>query len=198
MRYKVIHIYGASGSGTSTLGEEISKRYDYFHMDTDDYYWLPTDPRFSKKRSIEERLFLMKRDIKAHDAVVITGSLVDWGDELIPYFDLAIRVVTDQSVRLERIHMREKERFGSRIETGGDMFEQHVEFMNWAAKYDTGDVSMRSKANHDEWQKRLMCRQIEVDGGKPMEEIKDKLKKAGYDLIITEWTEYYDKAFAGK
>ncbi|RKD30140.1 P-loop NTPase family protein [Lacrimispora algidixylanolytica] len=171
MRYKVIHIYGASGSGTSTLGEEISKRYDYFHMDTDDYYWLPTDPRFSKKRSIEERLFLMKRDIKAHDAVVITGSLVDWGDELIPYFDLAIRVVTDQSVRLERIHMREKERFGPRIETGGDMFEQHVEFMNWAAKYDTGDVSMRSKANHDEWQKRLMCRQIEVDGGKPMEEI---------------------------
>jgi adenylate kinase family enzyme len=171
MKYKVIHVYGASGSGTSTLGEEINKRYGYYHMDTDDYYWLPTDPRFREKREIKERLLLMKQDIKAHEAVVITGSLVGWGDELIPYFDLAIRVVTDKNVRLERIYKREKERFGSRIESGGDMYEQHLEFMRWAGQYDTGDITMRSKANHDEWQKQLMCRQIEVDGVRPVAEI---------------------------
>lgn len=171
MKYQVIHIYGASGSGTSTLGEAISRRYHYFHMDTDDYYWLPTNPSFTTKRDIEERLFLMKRDIKDHEGVVITGSLVDWGDELIPYFDLAIRVVTDQSVRLERIKKREKERFGSKIEAGGDMFDQHRVFLDWASQYDTGDVTMRSKAMHDNWEKRLTCKRISVDGGKTVEEI---------------------------
>jgi hypothetical protein len=146
-------------------------------MDTDDYYWLPTNPRFTIKRDIEDRLILMKRDIKDHEGVVITGSLVDWGDELIPYFDLAIRVVTDQSVRLERIRKREKERFGSRIEAGGDMYHQHTVFMDWASRYDTGDVTMRSKALHDSWEKFLTCRQIVVDGGKPVNLIMEELKQ---------------------
>lgn len=32
----VIHIYGASGSGTSTLGRKISDELGYKFMDTDD------------------------------------------------------------------------------------------------------------------------------------------------------------------
>lgn len=39
----------------------------------------------------------MKKDILNSDKVVISGSLVDWGDDLIPYFTLAVRVVTDKS-----------------------------------------------------------------------------------------------------
>lgn len=167
---KVIHIYGASGSGTTTLGKAISNQFGHFHMDTDDYFWLPTDPMFTQKRSIDERIRLMKQDIQAHDKVVITGSLVDWGDVLIPYFDLAIRVVTDINIRLERLQRREYERFGYRIEQGGDMFKEHTEFLEWAAAYDTGDVTMRSKAKHDIWQDLLKCRQIVVDGNLPVEE----------------------------
>lgn len=34
----VIHIYGASGSGTSTLGRKISEELGYKFMDTDDYF----------------------------------------------------------------------------------------------------------------------------------------------------------------
>ena len=80
----VIYIYGASGSGTSTLGRKISEELGYKFMDTDDYFWLPTNPRYTTKRSKEERLALMKKDISENDNVVISGSLVDWGDELIP------------------------------------------------------------------------------------------------------------------
>jgi len=39
----VIHIYGASGSGTSTLGRKISEESGYKFLDTDDYLWLPTN-----------------------------------------------------------------------------------------------------------------------------------------------------------
>lgn len=160
----VIHIYGASGSGTSTLGKFIAKQLGYTFMDTDDYFWLPTNPKYTTKREVTERLQMMKKDISRSDKVVISGSLVDWGDELIPLFTLAIRVVTDKDVRIRRLKEREKVHFGSRIEPGGDMYENHLEFMEWAAAYDNGDVNMRSKTKHDEWQKLLRCKQIVVNG----------------------------------
>ena len=43
-----IHILGASGVGTSTLGVALSKHLPHTHLDTDDYYW--TD-KFTKKRN---------------------------------------------------------------------------------------------------------------------------------------------------
>ena len=166
---QIIHIYGASGSGTSTLGKKISESLGYQFMDTDDYFWMPTNPKFTTKREPKERLRLMKADIESAQNVVISGSLVDWGDELIPFFTLVIRLVTDTQVRLERIKQRESERFGKRIELGGDMYDQHQAFLKWAAAYDTGDVEMRSKANHDQWQELLPCRQLILDGGVDLE-----------------------------
>ena len=130
---QVIHIYGASGSGTSTLGRKICEELGYFFMDTDDYFWMPTDPMFTTKRPVEERLEMMKKDIAEHDNVVISGSLVDWGDELIPQFTLAIRLFTDTEVRLQRLHEREGRKFGARIEEGGDMYEEHLAFLSGRA-----------------------------------------------------------------
>ena len=107
---QIIHIYGAAGAGTSTLGKKISEELDYKFMDTDDYFWLPTNPRFTQKREKSERLRLMCEAIELADNVVLSGSLVDWGDELIPLFTLAIRLETDTALRIERIKAREKER----------------------------------------------------------------------------------------
>ena len=33
------------------------------------------------------------------------------------------------------------------------MYENHRQFIEWASNYDNGDVNMRSKAKHDEWEK---------------------------------------------
>lgn len=87
---QIIHIYGASGSGTSTIGKKICDELGYRFMDTDDYFWSPTNPKFTRKREVNERLRLMKEDIKISENVVISGSLVDWADELIPQFTLVI------------------------------------------------------------------------------------------------------------
>lgn len=160
----VIHIYGASGSGTSTLGKRLSKKLGYRWMDTDDYFWLPTNPPYTTKREIPERIRRMKRDIAEAENVVISGSLAGWGDELIPFFTLAVRLVTDTDVRIERIRCREKEKLGTRIELDGDMYQHHLEFLEWAKAYDTGDTHMRSRAKHDEWQKLLQCEIMVLDG----------------------------------
>lgn len=102
--------------------------------------------------------------------MIISGSLVDWGDELIPLFTLVIRLKTATDIRIERLKRREYEHFGSRIEIGGDMYEDHQEFLAWAAAYDHGDINMRSKAKHDEWQKLLQCKQIRLDGSMDVKE----------------------------
>ena len=160
----VIHIFGASGSGTTTLGKKIALELGYRHIDTDDYFWLSTDPKFIMKRPKEERLALMKQDIEEAENAVISGALVGWGDPLIPYFTLAVRMEIPQDIRIERLRKRERERFGSRIEPGGDMYEQHLEFIEWAKTYDTGDVTHRSKMQHDAWQKTLPCEVLPLDG----------------------------------
>lgn len=161
----VIHIFGASGSGTTTLASVLSKRLDFYHMDTDHYYWLPTDPMFTEKRPVPERIRLMNADIDASgNGAVISGSLTGWGDPLIPRFTLVVRVVTDAQTRIERLTKREFQRFGQRILEGGDMYAQHLEFLEWAGRYDTGGMNMRSKQTHDAWQSVLPCPAIEVNG----------------------------------
>lgn len=165
----VIHIYGASGSGTSALGKKICGELGFTFMDTDDYFWLPTNPPYTAKKSTKERLALMKKDIAESDNAVISGSLTDWGDELIPLFTLAVRLVTDTKIRIERLKAREKQKFGDRIMPGGDMYKNHTEFIEWAEQYDAGSIDMRSKAKHDEWQKLLLCRRIVLNGADDLE-----------------------------
>ncbi len=168
MKKQVIHIYGASGSGTSTLGRAISDAWNFSFLDTDDYFWLPTNPKYTVKRAVSERILLLRRDIAASQRVVLSGSLVDWGDELIPLFTLAIRLETATAVRMARLKEREAAEFGTRILPGGDMYQQHQDFLQWAAQYDTGSVNMRSSANHDAWQKLLPCRKIVLNGANPI------------------------------
>lgn len=173
----VIHIFGASGSGTSTLGKALCEELAFRWMDTDDYFWMPTNPGFTVKRSPEQRLSLMRQEIAEAGNVVISGSLAGWGDPLIPQFTLAIRVVTDTEVRITRIRQREKARFGDRIEKGGDMYQQHLDFLAWARSYDTGGPNMRSKAEHDHWQKLLPCPLLVLDGGRDLHENVVEVKK---------------------
>jgi len=165
----VIHIFGASGSGTSTLGRKICEKTGFRFMDTDDYYWMDTDPKYTQKRPPEERVALMLADMGKAENVVISGSLCKWGDALVPYFTLAVRVETDTAVRIARLKKREWEHFGSRIHEGGDMYRLHTEFIEWASGYDDGDVTMRSKAMHDEWQKKLACPLLCVNGAEELE-----------------------------
>lgn len=174
----VIHIFGASGSGTSTLGAALASALGYRWMDTDDYYWVPSDPMFTVRREPRERVEMIKKDIADSHGAVVSGALAGWGDELIPCFSLAVRLVTDTQVRLDRIQAREYARFGDRILEGGDMHEQHLSFMDWAASYDTADTSIRSKQEHDLWQQKLTCPLVTLDGSMPINELISIIKKS--------------------
>ena len=173
-----IHIFGASGSGTSTLGRFCAETLGYRFMDTDDYFWLPTDPPYTTSRDPEKRLQMIRADFDKSSGAVLSGALIPWGDPLIPLFTLVVRVVTPTDVRMERLKIRESDAFGSRIEPGGDMYEDHLEFMAWAERYDTAGLEQRSKVLHDAWEKSLPCPVIRVDGTKPCDEIFSDIKNA--------------------
>lgn len=63
------------------------------------------------------------------------------------------------------------------------MYTHHIEFIEWARKYDTGSVDMRSKAKHDEWQKLLQCKQIVLDGSDDLEENFKKMQVEMYSVM---------------
>lgn len=168
--YTVIHILGASGSGTTTLGRAIADRWGVAHLDTDDYFWLPTDPPYTAKRDIADRIALIRADIHRHGKCVLTGSLCGWGDELIPEFSLVVFVVTPTDVRVARLRDRERAKFGERILPGGDMHGEHEKFIAWAASYDGGGLEMRSRIRHEQWLEGLPCPIVRVDGAAPAEE----------------------------
>ena len=170
MNYRAVHITGASGSGTTTLAKALRQRFGYIHLDSDDFFWEPTDPPFVKKRPIEERQKLMLEEIEKAPKFVLSGSLTGWGDIFIPRFDLVVYVKTPTEVRIKRLKEREYHRFGDRILPNGDMYEDHQKFLKWAAGYDDGGLEMRSALHHKQWLRLITCPVITVDGTRTTDE----------------------------
>lgn len=175
MSVKIIHITGASGSGTTTIAKAIQEHFGYTHLDTDDFFWEDTDPPFTQKTSLHERRLKLGNAMKAAGKCVISGSLTEWGDVFIPQFDLVLYVSTSTTVRLERLRQRELQSFGDRILPGGDMFDNHQKFIQWAAQYDTGGPDMRSAGHHKKWLEQIPCPVIFLDGAAPLHETLAKL-----------------------
>ena len=159
-----IHIVGASGSGTTTLGSAIGQAYGHVHLDTDDYYWQPTDPPFSVKREPSARMEMLGAALDAHPRWVLSGSLCGWGDVFLSRFDLVIFLYVPTDVRLARLLDRERHRFGAEtLAPGGATHAVHEAFMVWAAGYDDGGEEMRSRRQHERWLAALPCPLIRLE-----------------------------------
>ena len=146
-----IHILGASGSGTSTLGAAVAEALDVPHLDTDDFYWLKTEPPFTSPRAREERIALLLERMEGRDSWVLSGSATGWGQPLEPLYQLIVFCVLDPGIRMSRLRAREVQRYGERIARGGDRAAAHAEFLDWATRYDTAGLEQRSQTTHEAW-----------------------------------------------
>lgn len=165
-----IHILGASGSGTTTLGRALAQRLTCRHLDTDDYFWLPTDPPFQHVRARGERQALLGAELALPGGWVLSGSLCGWGDVFIPLFDLVVFLWLPSEVRLARLQEREQSRYGAdAITAGGRLHQRHTTFMEWAAAYDDGGFEIRSRRLHDEWLRALPCAVLRLTDPHPIE-----------------------------
>lgn len=175
--HRKVYILGAAGSGVSTLGCELGRALAVPWFDVDDYYWLPTDPPFRTKRPIEERIALLNADLAA-PSWVLSGSLDGWGDTIANRATHVVYVDTDTLIRIRRLRDRELSRFGARVRLGGDMAQQHEEFINWAESYDLGTQPGRSRPRHEAWLGGRAGPVIRVDGSRPIDALVAEVLKA--------------------
>lgn len=164
---KVVYIYGASGAGSTTLGERLTKKYNCNQYDTD-FYFL----KYYNNHQL--RMDSMINDIKKSDKdiIVITGSFWNWKcdyQELLSYIDCYVRVMLDTNIRMERLRKREKERYGDRIEENGDLYEVNKQRLKWAEDYETGGLEMRSLKAHINYEKTYHINPIIVDSKNTVE-----------------------------
>lgn len=159
-----IHLTGASGSGTTTLGRSVAGRLGYRIVDSDDCYWLPSDPPFTTKRPVAERLAMALAG--PPDDVVHSGSIVGWGAALEDSFDLIVFLWVPAAIRLERLRRRETDRLGSIDE----------DFVEWASRYDDPSFDGRSRARHEGWLGERTCAVLRIEG--------DVTPEASIDLVM--------------
>ncbi|HTB47503.1 MAG TPA: hypothetical protein VK741_28055 [Acetobacteraceae bacterium] len=165
-----IHILGASGSGTTTLGASLAARLGCPHEDTDTYFWLPTDPPFTSPRPAKDRLALLLPRL-AGTRWVLSGSALKWGTELERLYDLVVFLRLDPALRMARLCRREAERFGARIAPGGDMAATSHAFLDWAESYDTAGPEHRSLLAHEQWIATVTCPVMRLDSAAPVHQL---------------------------
>ena len=166
--YNHLHILGASGSGTTTLASSLSKELQYTHFDSDDYFWKT---KFTEPRPRDERLQKLSEDLSVHNRWILSGAVIDWWNPLIPLFDLVIFISVNNDLRMQRLKVREKKRYGSEIDPEGKKHKEHLEFLEWANLYETGGMEVRSRMQQKEWLKNLSCKVLELDGADSIENL---------------------------
>jgi adenylate kinase family enzyme len=172
-----IHVVGASGAGVTTLGRALANTQAAPHHDTDDYFRLPSAPPYRDIRDVAERLKLMHDVFLPRAEWILSGSLIGWGDVLIPDFDLVVFLVTPRELRLQRLRTREATRFGAdAVAPGGWRHAETEAFIEWASGYDEGNVS-RTQAKHQAWLAKLPCPVLRLDGSRPLPELVEKVRR---------------------
>lgn len=147
----IINIFGSSGSGTTTLANELSNKYGYQHIDVDDLMWENTDPPFTNRRDNFVIKNLIQKKLNASSNAIISGSIVNIYDELKQEIDLFIYMNLDIEIRIKRINKRELKRFGKRVLPGGDLYEKHQDFIDWVSNYEHNPDYLRSRRQHLSW-----------------------------------------------
>lgn len=150
-----IHIFGASGSGVTTLGEKLSEHLQIPYFDTDFYYWEKSEPPFTVRRNPQLRNEMIISDMRMYESWILGGSVNSWGEDLFRPFDLAVFLWIPGEVRLERLRKREFQRYGDIIYTDPARNRQYLNFIQWASEYDSGGLTSRTIEAHEKWMSGL-------------------------------------------
>lgn len=169
-----VYITGPSGAGVSTLGAALAERLGAVHLDTDSFYWEPTDPPFAIKRPVPERIALIQAAQKGA-AWVLSGSLEPWGEAVLRDVERVVYLTAPADLRVARLREREARRHGKAIEPGGPMHDKHAEFIEWAAQYDEGRLAGRSRARHEIWLAEITWPVLRLDGAERVADLVDQV-----------------------
>ncbi len=169
-----LYIFGAAGSGTSTLGQAIAASTGWLHLDADDFYWKPTPQPYTEKHPPAARVAAMQARMQGEASWVISGgSLYDWGAPLLLHISHAVFLRLDDALRMARLHARETARFGDALVNDPVRHQVSQAFFAWAAGYETGDDGARSLQRHQRFLQELHCPVLQLDSAAPVAALRD-------------------------
>ncbi len=159
-----IIICGLNGSGKSTLGKALAEKLDFYFIDNEDLYFPKTDPNYiyaspRDRKEVEKLLF---HELNTHENFVFASVKGDYGKNIYPFFRYAVLIDVSKDIRAQRVRNRSFQKFGNRMLTGGDLYEQEERFFDF--------VKSRPENTVEEWIQSLKCPIIRVDGTKPIKE----------------------------
>lgn len=161
-----IEILGASGAGKTFLGDELSKKLNFAHIDTDDILWVWDDniQPYTKSISDKEANCKLYKFMMDNNDLIASGLFYPWAENLIDYFDLLIYIKTPLEIRKKRIIDREIKMYGTRSLEKGDMEGQFKKFLKWACEYDYHSDPNGSKIESEKWIKKHKCPVLYLNG----------------------------------
>ncbi|WP_159612365.1 hypothetical protein [Glutamicibacter sp. JC586] len=164
-----LYIVGASGSGTTTLGSAVADAWSVPHADSDDYFWIPTNPPYTLVRPAAERVDLMESVFAPRPAWVLSGSVNGWGEKILQLCDAVVFMSLEVGQRRQRAEQRESiRRNGEAIDS-----EAFEEFMQWSQSYDDPQFHGRSRAKHEAWLATLDCPILRLDSTQSVQHLRD-------------------------
>lgn len=174
-----VGVTGASGCGVTTLGAALAERLGAVHIDTDDHYWVATDPPYREKRDVPARLQSIAAAQARTGRWVLSGTLDGWAEEAAAGAELIVFLEVPTEVRLQRLRRRERERFGDSLLPGGAMHDTHRKFIAWAAQYESGTQPGRSRPRHERWLAGLRTPVLRLDATKATEDLVAEILRRG-------------------
>lgn len=176
-----IEIFGAAGSGKTTLSKSWAKKYGWTHLESEDYLWQKTDPPYQKQFSLEEKLTSLAFDFHKYENIVLCGCVEGWGSKWETAFDLVVFLEIPHDIRMKRLIKREKEEYGELLKTHDWVISNHKEFMEWAKSNDDIKNPNAEIHRYRKWIKKLNCPTLEINGDTTNEEriylIENKLRE---------------------
>ncbi|MCC8144080.1 MAG: hypothetical protein LUD02_03735 [Tannerellaceae bacterium] len=159
-----INIFGASDTGTTTLGRLIAKETSFTQLDSEYYYWLPEGRPYEFKREKQKRNEMLFRDMLIHNDVIVSGTVFKWSKRFLACFDLVVFLYAPLTVRLERLIERDVTRYGNRLENDEYIKEKHHSLITMTSQYEDLEIyNSRSFRQHEAWLKELKCPVLRID-----------------------------------
>ncbi len=167
MSFMGIIICGLNGTGKSTLGKVLAEKLHFHFIDIENLYFPKTNPNYiyASPRTHEDVAECLLCEIRTHENFILASVKGDYGEDIYSFFQCAILLEVPRDIRLQRIKERSFQKFGSRMLSGGDLFEQEAKFFRF--------VESRNENTVEEWVKSLKCPVIRIDGTKSIDENTD-------------------------
>lgn len=163
-----IMIIGPSGSGKTTLGRLVAAQLGYPYFDVDDYIWRKdTQKPYTVMYSREEKISRLSNDILPYEHFVMAGSMSSFHFAFDDKFEMLVLLYVEPDIRVQRVHERALERFGARILEGGDLYENHMRFLEDVRRYENdGSPNLNEQKK---WMAEMSCLKVELDGTDSLE-----------------------------